>query len=97
METKGYYTEAVKKAVKKYRANHIEEYNEFQRLYYHKKKDDAEWKEQFNIRCREANKRYRDKKKENTEVKPRGRPRKIFPAVETLMDLPKNFPCEVVC
>ena len=75
------YTEAVKRAILKHSASHIPEYNEFSRAYYHKKKEDAEWKEQFNAKCREANKKYRDKKRVELGegVRPKGRPRKIAP------------------
>jgi ABC-type dipeptide/oligopeptide/nickel transport system ATPase component len=75
-ETKNYYTPAVKKAIMNYREKNIDKYNEFQRNYYHKKKTDEEWNDRFKERCRIANKKYRDKKRENTEQLPRGRPRK---------------------
>lgn len=74
------YTPAVKKAIMKYRNKHQQEYNEFQRLYYHKLKENTDWKDQFNARCRENNKRYREKKRleiGEENIKPRGRPRKI--------------------
>jgi hypothetical protein len=67
-----------KLAVKKYRENHPEKYNEFQRNYYHSKKEDPEWKAKFNERCRLANKKYREKKMEGEERKQRGRPRKVI-------------------
>jgi len=75
-ETKNYYTPAVKKAIMNYREKNIDKYNEFQRNYYHNKKTDEEWNDRFKERCRIANKKYRDKKRENTEQLPRGRPRK---------------------
>ena len=72
------YTPAVKKAVMKYRAKNLAKYNDFQRQYYHDKKTDAEWYDKFCERCREANRRYREKKRLERcdEVKPKGRPRK---------------------
>tara|TARA_R110000744_G_scaffold286067_1_gene397365 strand:- start:794 stop:1069 length:276 start_codon:yes stop_codon:yes gene_type:complete len=74
------YTPAVKKAIMKHRAKNIDKYNEFQRGYYHQQKEDPEWYLKFCIRCKEANKRYRDKKKAEAgeDVRPRGRPRKII-------------------
>jgi hypothetical protein len=73
------YTESTKKAIYKHRDANRDEYNERQRNYYHKIKENPEWKENYNIRCREANKKYRDKKllESGVEKKPRGRPRKI--------------------
>tara|TARA_R110000868_G_scaffold31179_6_gene114390 strand:+ start:871 stop:1182 length:312 start_codon:yes stop_codon:yes gene_type:complete len=72
-----YYTPAVKKAIDKYRAKNIDKYNELQRNYYSEIKVDEEWRIKFNERCKLANKRYREKIKEQQgEVKPRGRPRK---------------------
>jgi hypothetical protein len=75
VETKNYYTPAVKKAIMVYREKNIDKYNEFQRNYYHTKKVDEEWNEKFKERCREANKRYREKKRENSHPAVRGRPR----------------------
>ena len=72
-----YYTPAVKKAIMTYREKNVDKYNEFQRNYYHTKKVDEEWNERFKERCREANKRYRDKKRENSPPAQRGRPRKV--------------------
>jgi hypothetical protein len=76
-EKTNYYTPAVKKAIMTYREKNIEKYNEFQRNYYHTKKIDEEWNDKFKERCREANKRYREKKRENSPPSKRGRPRKI--------------------
>jgi hypothetical protein len=80
-ETKTYYTPSVKNAIMKYRAKNVDKYNEFQRQYYHNKKEDDEWKARFNERCREANKRYRDKLRGDSPPQPRGRPRKVPPIV----------------
>jgi hypothetical protein len=76
-EPKTYYNPAVKNAIMKYRAKNIDKYNEFQRNYYHTKKEDEDWNNRFKERCREANKRYREKIKAITPPKPRGRPRKV--------------------
>jgi len=70
-----YYRPSVKKAIMNYRSKNIIKYNEFQRLYYHIKKEDEEWKENFNERCKEANRKYREKKRLENPPKPRGRPR----------------------
>jgi hypothetical protein len=80
-ETKTYYTPAVKKAIMTYREKNIEKYNEFQRNYYHTKKADEEWNEKFKERCRVANQKYREKKRENSPPAQRGRPRKILVSV----------------
>jgi len=74
---KTYYSPSVKKAIMNYRAKNIVKYNEFQRQYYHNKKEDEEWKEKFNERCKEANRKYREKKRLESPPLPRGRPRKI--------------------
>lgn len=74
---KNYYTDAVKRAIVTYREKHTEKYNEFQRNYYHTKKQDEEWNDKFKERCREANRRCREKKRENSPPAKRGRPRKI--------------------
>jgi hypothetical protein len=71
------YSEKIKKSIQKYREEHTESYNEYQRNYYHSKKVDSEWLEAFRNRCKEASKRYRAKKLEGAEPKPRGRPRKL--------------------
>jgi hypothetical protein len=76
-QTKTYYTPAVKKAILAYRGRHTDKYNEFQRNYYHTKKQDEEWNERFKERCREANRRYREKKRENSPPAKIGRPRKV--------------------
>lgn len=71
------YTEKIKKAIQKYREENPDLYNEYHRRYYNSKKDDEIWKDAFKTRCREASKRYRLKKLNGAEPKPRGRPRKI--------------------
>ena len=73
-----YYGENMKKAIYKHRENNRADYNERQRKYYTEKCKSDEWREKFNERCREANKKYREKKREENPPRPRGRPRKIF-------------------
>jgi hypothetical protein len=74
---KTYYTPAVKKAIIAYRGRNTDKYNEFQRNYYHSKKTDEEWNERFKERCRIANQKYREKKRENSPPAKIGRPRKV--------------------
>lgn len=83
------YTPALKKAINKYRSKNPEKYNELQRQYYNKLKEDDEWKEKFNERCRINNKNYRQRKREilGDTVKPRGRPRKPIPVINIVNDL----------
>ena len=73
-------SESMKRAQTKYREKNIEKYNEKQRAYYDNKKNDPDWKEHHNAKCRLANARYREKKKleKGGDLKPRGRPRKII-------------------
>jgi len=73
-----YYGENMKKAIYKHRENNRADYNERQRKYYEAKSNDIEWREKFNERCREANRKYREKKREENPPRPRGRPRKVF-------------------
>lgn len=75
------YNDRIKRAIQKYREENTETYNEYQRNYYNSKKDDEVWKEAFRNKCREASRRYRAKKLDGAEPKPRGRPRKI-PIIE---------------
>lgn len=76
-QVRTYYTPAMKKAIMTYREKNVEKYNEFQRNYYHSRKIDEEWNEKFKERCREANRRYRERKKENAPPAKIGRPRKV--------------------
>lgn len=75
-DTKKYYTNSVKKAIYKYRDNNRDVYNERQRNYYADKKNDDDWKQKFNEKCKLYNKEYRRRKAEANPPKPRGRPRK---------------------
>ena len=71
-----------KRATEKYRLNNLDKFNENYRKYYDKKKEDPEWKLKFNERCKENNKRYREKMKLiNPPKKGRGRPRKAVPII----------------
>jgi hypothetical protein len=78
---KSKYTPAVKKAIEKYRSKNVEKYNELQRQYYNDAKTDDEWKQNFNERCKENNRKYREKKRLANPPKPRGRPRKPIPKI----------------
>lgn len=91
IEKKTTYTPAVKRAINKYRNKNVEKYNELQRHYYNEFKEDAEWKQKFNERCRINNKKYRQRKREalGDIVKPRGRPRKPIPII-SIDSLPLN-------
>ena len=80
-EKKTSYTPAVKKAIDKYRSKNIDRYNELQRQYYETNKEDEEWKQKFNERCKENNKKYRERKRLENPPKPKGRPRKPIPVV----------------
>ena len=73
-EKKTSYTPAVKKAIDKYRSKNIDRYNEAN-------KEDEEWKQKFNERCKENNKKYRERKRLENPPKPKGRPRKPIPVV----------------
>jgi hypothetical protein len=81
IEKKSKYTPAVKKAIEKYRSKNVEKYNELQRQYYNDAKEDEEWRNKFNERCRENNKKYRQKKRLANPPKPKGRPRKAVPKI----------------
>tara|TARA_R100000951_G_C2497026_1_gene136240 strand:- start:208 stop:492 length:285 start_codon:yes stop_codon:yes gene_type:complete len=76
-----YYNENIKKAIYKHRENNRPAYNERQRNYYAKLSEDEEWRTCFNERCREANRKYREKKRLENPPKARGRPRKTIPVL----------------
>lgn len=72
---------------KRYRQTNRQKYNDYQRRLYHKLKNDGskvkpegeEWKTERNLKAKEANKRYREKKKaekiaKGETIRPRGRP-----------------------
>ncbi len=78
METKpkcSQYNEKKREAIYKHRHANVEAYNAYQRAYYKRKSQDPEWKRNRALKCREANKRYRQKKLMITEPKPKGRPK----------------------
>jgi hypothetical protein len=85
METpkKSTYTPAVKKAIDKYRSKNPEKYNELQRQYYSEAKEDEEWRQKFNERCKENNRLYRERKRLANPPNPKGRPRKALPVINT--------------
>jgi hypothetical protein len=80
-EKKSTYTPAVKKAIDKYRSKNVAKYNELQRNYYNEAKEDEEWRQKFNERCKENNRKYRERKRLTNPPKPKGRPRKPVPKV----------------
>lgn len=80
-EKKSTYTPAVKKAIDKYRSKNPEKYNELQRQYYNEAKTDEEWKQKFNERCKENNRKYREKKRLANPPAKRGRPRNPLPKI----------------
>lgn len=80
-EKKSTYTPAVKRAIDKYRSKNVEKYNELQRQYYNEAKEDEEWKQKFNERCKENNRKYRERKRLENPPKPKGRPRKPMPII----------------
>lgn len=84
-EKKTTYTPAMKNAIYKHRENHRDDYNKRQRDYYTKFSENEDWKQKFNERCREANRKYREKKRGENPPRPRGRPRKI---IEDRVDIP---------
>ena len=89
-----YYNATMKKAIQKYRQNNLEKYNEYHRDYYHTHKENTEWKDNYLAKCREANRKYREKKKlENPLPITRGRPKKAIPFAddyEPIVELPET-------
>ena len=73
------YTEKTKLSIKKYRETEKGRgvYNDYMRRFYEDKVQDDEWRARHNERCKEYNKRYREKKRDGEEPKSRGRPRKV--------------------
>ena len=69
------YNEKKRDAIYKHRRANIDAYNAYQRAYYKRKAQDPEWRHNRAMKCREANKKYRNKKLMITEPKPRGRPK----------------------
>jgi len=58
-----YYTPAQKRATMKYRDKHREEFNEYQRKLYERKKQDPEWLKTHNAASIKYNEKYRDVRK----------------------------------
>jgi len=78
-EVKTSYTPAQKKAILSYREKNKENYNEYERKYYHLRKTDDEWRKAFNERCKIANRKRRETLKSLELEEPkrgRGRPKK---------------------
>jgi hypothetical protein len=76
-EIKTSYTPAQKKAILTYREKNKENYNDYERKYYHLRKTDDEWRKAFNERCKIANRKRRENLKNTDEPKRgRGRPKK---------------------
>ena len=69
------YNEITKEYIYKWMRENPEKYNEYHRKYYAVKKEDPEWREKHNERCREYNKRHAEKKRNGEPPKPRGRPK----------------------
>lgn len=57
--------------------------NELQKLYYNKAKQNEEWRKKFNERCKENNRKYRERKRLEKPPKARGRPKKSIPIIIT--------------
>jgi len=57
--------------------------NELQKLYYNKAKQNEEWRKKFNERCKENNRKYRERKRLENPPKARGRPKKSIPIIIT--------------
>ena len=57
------YTPSIKKAIYKYREKNPDVNRLNSKKYYYRHKEDEEWKAKRNEQCREANKRYYEKKK----------------------------------
>ena len=79
---KSTYTPAHFRAQTKYREKYPEKYKELQKKYYETYKLNDEWRNNFNAKAKENNKKCRERKKqqqidEGFEIKPRGRPKKI--------------------
>jgi hypothetical protein len=92
---KSTYTPAHFRAQTKYREKYPEKYKELQKKYYETYKLDDEWRNNFNAKARENNKKCRERKKlekiENgEELRGRGRPKKISISVETPIEMQSN-------
>ena len=89
-ENKIYYTESIKKAIKKYRETHRDKYNKYENEYMKKKMEDPVFAEARREKMAEYSRSYYQKKREEKLAsghvpKPVGRPKKIV--VEDLGEL----------
>ena len=92
---KSTYTPAHFRAQTKYREKYPEKYKELQKKYYETYKLDDEWRNNFNAKARENNKKCRERKKlekieKGEELRGRGRPKKIAISVETPIEMQSN-------
>jgi hypothetical protein len=92
---KSTYTPAHFRAQTKYREKYPEKYKELQKKYYETYKLDDEWRNNFNAKARENNKKCRERKKlekieKGEELRGRGRPKKIVISVETPIEMQSN-------
>jgi dolichyl-phosphate-mannose--protein O-mannosyl transferase len=83
IKKKSTYTPAHFRAQTKYREKYPEKYKELQKKYYETYKLNDEWRNNFNAKARENNKKCRERKKQekidNGElIRGRGRPAKII-------------------
>ena len=76
-----------KSQIDEWRRENAEHYNEYHRNYYNEKKNDPAWREKFLESCKEANRKYREKKKLESIPKKRGRPRKIYPEKVEIVEI----------
>lgn len=58
-----YYNTTVREAIYRYRSKNVEGYNQKCKDYYHKKMEDPEARRFHNARCREYNRKARERKK----------------------------------
>ena len=83
VKKKSTYTPAHFRAQTKYREKYPEKYKELQKKYYEAYKLNDEWRNNFNAKARENNKKCRERKKQEKiekgeELRARGRPKKIL-------------------
>ena len=79
---KSTYTPAHFRAQTRYREKYPEKYKELQKKYYETYKLNDEWRNNFNAKARENNKKCRERKKQELinqgkVIRSRGRPRKV--------------------
>ena len=64
-----YYNNTVREAIYRYRSKNKEGYNQKCKDYYHKKMQDPEARRFHNARCREYNRKLRERKKKMVTIK----------------------------